>query len=159
MPRSGYTICTSEQRPTSTAVSHGFVVEQYSSPPFGSHGPCKHSKPCPLDCGSGVPMQGHPSGIDFAFTTHWGLIGGTLCCTVPLCKLHRLLGPCYKTGRGWRCHCVAKLSCPSHRTPQRGVGDQRATTIENGAVTVRPPNPDRWGTRRPGYRPKTAPGF
>jgi len=57
MPRSGYTICTSEQLPTSTTVSHGFIVEWYSSPPFGSHGPCKHSKPCPLDFGSGDPMQ------------------------------------------------------------------------------------------------------
>lgn len=57
MPRSGYTICTSEQRPTSTTVSHGFVVERYSSPPFGSHGPRKHSKPCPLDFRSGDPMQ------------------------------------------------------------------------------------------------------
>jgi len=54
VPHSGYTICTSEQRPTSTAVSHGFVVVRYSSPPFGSHGPCNHSKPCPLDCGTGA---------------------------------------------------------------------------------------------------------
>ena len=57
MPHSGYTICTSEQRPTSTAVSHGFVVERYSSPPFGSHGPCKHSESCPLDFGTGVPCS------------------------------------------------------------------------------------------------------
>ena len=64
MPHSGYTICTSEQRPTSTTVSHGFVVERYSSPPFGSQGPCKHSKPCPLDFGSGHSMQRYhsPSG-------------------------------------------------------------------------------------------------
>ena len=55
MPHSGYTICTSEQRLTSTAVSHGFVIERYSSPPFGSHGPCIHSEPCPLDFGTGVP--------------------------------------------------------------------------------------------------------
>ena len=59
MPHSGYTICTSEQRLTSTAVSHGFVIERYSSPPFGSHGPCIHSKPCPLDFGIGVPCCNH----------------------------------------------------------------------------------------------------
>jgi hypothetical protein len=63
MPHSGYTICTSEQRPASTTVSHGFTVGRYSSPPFGSHGPCKHSKPCPLDVGSGDPMQVPPSGM------------------------------------------------------------------------------------------------
>jgi len=64
MPHSGYTICTSEQRPASTTVSHGFAVERYSSPPFGSQGPCKHSKPCPLDFGSGHSMQRYhsPSG-------------------------------------------------------------------------------------------------
>ena len=57
MPHSGYTICTSEQRLTSTTVSHGFVMEWHSSPPFGSHGPCKHSKPRPLDTGTGVPCS------------------------------------------------------------------------------------------------------
>ena len=57
MPHSGYTICTSEQLLTSTTVSHGFVMEWHSSPPFGSHGPCKHSKPCPLDVGTGVPCS------------------------------------------------------------------------------------------------------
>jgi len=63
MPRSGYTICTSEQRPASTTVSHGFAVERYSSPPFGSHGPRKHSEPCPLDCGSGSLMQPDDGGL------------------------------------------------------------------------------------------------
>jgi hypothetical protein len=43
--------------PASTTVSHGFAVEWYSSPPFGSQGPCKHSKPCPMDVGTGDPMQ------------------------------------------------------------------------------------------------------
>ena len=66
MPRSDYTICTSEQRPTSTTVSHGFVVEWHSSPPFGSHGTCAHSKPCPLDFGPGGAVLGargaRPSG-------------------------------------------------------------------------------------------------
>ena len=58
MPRSGYAICTSEQRPASTTVSHGFAVGRRSSPPFGSHGTLqKHSEPCPMDCGPGDPMQ------------------------------------------------------------------------------------------------------
>ena len=57
MPHSGYTICTSEQLLTSTAVSHSFVIARYSSPPFGSHGPCNHSEPCPLDFGTGVPCR------------------------------------------------------------------------------------------------------
>ena len=64
MPHSGYTICTSEQRPTSTTVSHGFVVERYSSPPFGSQGPCKHSKPCPLDFGPGHSMQRYQAHLE-----------------------------------------------------------------------------------------------
>ena len=57
MPSSGYTICTSEQRLASTAVSHGFAIARHSSPPFGSLGPCKHSEPCPMGCGSGVPCR------------------------------------------------------------------------------------------------------
>lgn len=57
MPHSGYTICTSEQLLTSTTVSHGFIMEWYSSPPFGSHGPCNHSEPCPLDFSTGALCQ------------------------------------------------------------------------------------------------------
>ena len=57
MPHSGYTICTSEQLLASTAVSHSFTMARYSSPPFGSHGPCIHSEPCPLDFGTGVPCR------------------------------------------------------------------------------------------------------
>lgn len=59
MPRSGYTICTSEQRLASTPVSQGFAIEWYSSPPFGSHGPCNHSELCPLDIKTGVPCSNH----------------------------------------------------------------------------------------------------
>ncbi len=55
MPRSDHTICTSGRRPTSTAVSHGFVVTRYSSPPFGSHDPCTYSEPCPLGSGPAAP--------------------------------------------------------------------------------------------------------
>jgi hypothetical protein len=55
MPHSGYTICTSEQRLSSTTVSHGFDIEWYSSPPFGSHGPSKHSEPSSRNFGAGDP--------------------------------------------------------------------------------------------------------
>ncbi len=112
MPHSGYTICTSEQRPTSTTVSRGFVVEWYSSPPFGSQGPCKHSKPCPLDFGPGHSMQDSAE-------SHLERIG---CClhhalvvsndvSHPTRKLLRLLGPCFKTGREQHCKEGAKLRC------------------------------------------------
>lgn len=57
MPHSGYTICTSEQRLSSTTVSHGFDIEWYSSPPFGSHGPRKHSEPGSLNFGAGDPCS------------------------------------------------------------------------------------------------------
>ena len=57
MPHSGYTICTSEQRLSSTTVSHGFDIEWYSSPPFGSHGPSKHSEPGSLNFGAGDPCS------------------------------------------------------------------------------------------------------
>jgi len=42
---------------TSTTVSHGFIMEWHSSPPFGSHDPCNHSKPRPLDTRTGCSMQ------------------------------------------------------------------------------------------------------
>ena len=169
MPHSGYTICTSEQRLTSTAVSHGFVIERYSSPPFGSHGPCIHSEPCPPDFGTGVPCstlasrawpgplvsrkglahprasQSHHSlGPQGAISTchnpihsresstrlpvqgiaslrplkhHLGLLPSPCTAVFNLLthKLHRLLGPCFKTGREW--HCCTKLSarCTMHR--------------------------------------------
>ena len=88
MPRSGYTICTSEQRPTSTTVSHGFIVERYSSPPFGSHGTCKHSEPCLTDGGTGGPCSTRPPSLSDRY-----LHGMALFCTIgarAVC-LHRAL--------------------------------------------------------------------
>ena len=202
MPHSGYTICTSEQRLTSTAVSHGFVIERYSSPPFGSHGPCIHSKPCPLDFGIGVPCCNHslasggpgailhnirrekpgsflgdtdhsvcpkrvggPSVPTCPFVTggrafapsvtqvlaqslcsaleskhHLGLLPSPCTAVFDLltCKLHRLLGPCFKTGREW--HCCAKLHCLQHHTPTGGPA-ARLGHHQSGAATTRPPTP------------------
>lgn len=92
MPHSGYTICTSEQRPTSTSVSQGFVVVRYSSPPFGSHGPCKHSKPCPLDTGTGVPCRAEPFLIARRMWSPPGKTGGGTVSNQQL-ELHRGSGP------------------------------------------------------------------
>lgn len=47
MPSFDNAICTSGLLPTSTTVSHGFVVARYSSPPFGSNRKYLHSEPCP----------------------------------------------------------------------------------------------------------------
>jgi len=112
MPHSGYTICTSEQRLTSTAVSHGFIIARYSSPPFGSHGPCNHSEPCPLDCGTGAPCR-DSSGVDLPSPCTLGLAEDQ-----PTCKLHRLLGPCFKTGREW--HCLHQAQLPSDHARSGG---------------------------------------
>ena len=148
MPHSGYTICTSEQLPTSTTVSHGFVVEWYSSPPFGSHGPCKHSKPCPPDCGPGGPLRlskedtdAGPSGTltnppPGGRCLHQALLRcDTVRTTMGHGRLHGLLGPCFKTGRGQDCVPPeggrAKLCChfspgPSRAECGRGHGDHHA---------------------------------
>ena len=148
MPHSGYTICTSEQLPTSTTVSHGFVVEWYSSPPFGSHGPRKHSKPCPLDCGSGDSMQhrrmmttsapphSRRESCLVAFTKHCGLSrhqgkpsnSG---------ELHRLLGPCFKTGRERHREGIAKLCCQFLTVTPLGGGEPRAVTTMPGWCSPR----------------------
>ena len=47
MPSFDNAICTSGMIPTSTTVSHGFIVTRYSSPPFGSNRKHLHSEPCP----------------------------------------------------------------------------------------------------------------
>jgi len=54
------------------------------------------------------------------------------------CKLRRLLGPCYKTGREW--HCCAKLHCLQHHTPTGGPA-ARLGHHQSGAATTRPPTP------------------
>ena len=54
------------------------------------------------------------------------------------CKLHRLLGPCFKTGREW--HCCAKLHCLQHHTPTGGPA-ARLGHHQSGAATTRPPTP------------------
>ena len=138
MPLSGYTICTSEQLPPSTTVSHGFGVEWYSSPPFGSHGPCKHSKPCPLDYRPGDPLQcrclAHPGWLLLSPCPREALASQTT-----LGKLHRLLGPCFKTGSGWRWHAregcrqAVAAFCTEPRLEDRRP---RVTTVEHGAVTT-----------------------
>ena len=84
----------------------------HSSPPFGSHGPCNHSESSPMDFGTGV--QCWPLGafqdrlLSPCLVVSWRTLG-------PNCKLHRLLGPCFKTGREW--HCCAKLSCRLAHAP------------------------------------------
>ena len=139
MPHSGYTICTSEQRPASTTVSHGFTVGRYSSPPFGSHGPCKHSEPCPMDCEPGVPMQRHHLGDDwdclhFALRFAWI---GTMRQASSIDSLARVSrraesGPAQE---------VPSSAAICTRSP---VGDQRpstATTIRMVQPPVQPPEP------------------
>jgi len=58
MPRFDNAICTSGLLPTSTTVSHGFIVTRYSSPPFGSNYQRLHSEPCPMDSGPVTAVKG-----------------------------------------------------------------------------------------------------
>jgi len=126
MPHSGYTICTSEQRPASTTVSHGFTVGRYSSPPFGSHGPCKHSKPCPLDVGSGDSMQVPPSGMRRC--------------------LHRALAVCDSCGESLLHQATCASSIDSLvRVTRRAVSgtDRFGIRPSSAALRTRPPAGDR----------------
>jgi len=82
---------------TSTTVSHGFVMAWHSSPPFGSHGPCNHSEPCPMDFSTGVLCWPLVTFQDRLLSPH----PVVSCQPSGNRKLHRLLGPCYKTGREW----------------------------------------------------------
>ena len=156
MPLSGYTICTSEQLPPSTTVSHGFGVEWYSSPPFGSHGPCKHSKPCPRDYRPGDPLQcrcrAHPGWLLLSPCPREALASQTT-----LSKLHRLLGPCFKTGSGWRWHTprggAAKPFAAFCTGPRLEGQQSRVTTMEHGAVTTGRPDPGSSCAPRPGDWP------
>jgi hypothetical protein len=54
------------------------------------------------------------------------------------CKLHRLLGPCFKTGREW--HCCTKLHCLQHHTLSGGP-TVRPGHHQSGAATTEPPAP------------------
>ena len=54
------------------------------------------------------------------------------------CKLHRLLGPCFKTGREW--HCCTKLHCLQHYTLSGGP-TIRLGHHQSGATTTRPSAP------------------
>jgi len=68
----------------------------------------------------------------------------------PTCAPHRLLGPCYKTGRGRPCH--AKPGCPLHRTPS-GERPAHEDHHQCGAVVG---HQSLHHTRHPGpARPKT----
>ena len=68
----------------------------------------------------------------------------------PTCAPHRLLGPCFKTGRGRPCH--AKPGCPLHRTPSGGR-PAREDHHQCGAVVA---HQSPHHTRHPGpARPKT----
>jgi len=165
MPHSGYTICTSEQRPASTTVSHGFAVGRYSSPPFGSHGPCKHSKPCPLDCGSGVSMQWDPhSGTDpreggLARCLHLALWLGSLLgwvavspCTHP-CNSASSIDSLVRVSRRAESGTVNRISgqaqLPSAPGPRWGVGGRPGDHHQNGAATHAATRPQTTQWREP----------
>ena len=68
----------------------------------------------------------------------------------PTCAPHRLLGPCFKTGRGRPCH--AKPGCPLHRTPSGGR-PARGDHHQCGAVAAHQ-SPRHTGHPGPA-RPKT----
>lgn len=57
MPHSNNSNCTSGQCPTSTAVSHSFIVTRYSSPSFGSHGRTLSLRTLSIGFGTGDPAQ------------------------------------------------------------------------------------------------------
>jgi hypothetical protein len=54
------------------------------------------------------------------------------------CKLRRLLGPCFKTGREW--HCCTKLHCLQHHTPS-GEPTVQLGHHQSGAATTKPAAP------------------
>ena len=157
MPRSGYTICTSEQRPTSTTVSHGFVVERYSSPPFGSHGPRKHSKPCPLDSGSGNLMQNrdHSRHNLGRFCFHHAL-GFRSTGTVRLAGSKDSLVRVSRRAGSGTVEARSQGQAPLLSAPRShwGIGlANRSDHQQAGAVTVGPPTPPQgslgdWHARR-----------
>ena len=150
MPHSGYTICTSEQRPASTTVSHGFAVGRYSSPPFGSHGPCKHSKPCPLDFGSGVSMQWDPhsgtvptrgpgtlpSPCSVAWFSPWVAVWLRHCTP---CNSASSIDSLVRVSRRAESGTVnsnsGQAQLPSAPGPRWGVGSQQGDHHQNGAAT------------------------
>ena len=74
----------------------------------------------------------------------------------PTCKLHRLLGPCFKTGREW--HCLTKLRCTYSalrtiwRIPPRCRGHQRSDAATTPQRT--PP----WLGHSDWHIPRNAPG-
>ena len=149
MPHLGYAICTSEQRPASTTVSHGFTVARYSSPPFGSLGPGMHSEPSPLDIGSGSSKQRFKTHLEargfVAFTTHFSFRSALAC---PLCQLASSKDSLVRVSR----RAVGGTGSPSPLSastldPHWGASSRvRPWTQESHAVSTQPPD-----SRAPGW--------